>query len=287
MQSIKKVNTIEELNKLKENFISECNKREKRILVSEMIGSIQDFVTAKKIFESVAVQLMSKKDGKALINKYTKVIKENRSLKTLYAYNEGLNENKTNDSKKTYITEALSLGSTVNSNEYNNGLGKMVSIISEAFNLLGDEFVLENVCLNKTDKMIGESLYYLSTTKKDIRNLNEYMKHIDTVSENINESKSNDINIDLSLDDIVKNMKKNTMSENIDVIFNNDDKESTFKETKEICLEMIHNQKSNANNNEIISELNQIEMKLNEKKYTFDTFTKDMLYMTELQELLK
>ena len=39
--------------------------------------------------------------------------------------------------------------------------------------------------------------------------------------------------------------------------------------------------------NEIIVKLDEMYDKLSNKKYTFDTYTKDMLYMTELQEVLK
>ena len=64
------------------------------------MGQINDFCGAQAIFESMIVPLMGKKGGKNLINKYTKVIKENKSLKTIYAYHEGLKENKTTDAKK-------------------------------------------------------------------------------------------------------------------------------------------------------------------------------------------
>ena len=287
MQSIKKANTIEELNTLKEKFLSECNKREKRILVSEMLDNIRDFVTAKNVFESIATHLLSKRSGKDIINNYTKIIKENKSLKTLYIYAEGLKENNTPETKKSYITEALSIGNTIKDKEYANGIGNLVMVISEAFNLLGDEFVLDNVKVDKKTKIVGESLHYLSSTKKNIKNLNEYMLHIDSVSEIVSESKKNDIDVDLSLNDIVSEFKNTTVKESVSSIFDTDDKEKTFKETKQICLEMINTQKSNATDNDIVSELNKMEKKLNEKKYTFDTFTRDMLYMTELQEVLK
>ena len=287
MQSIKKATTIEELNTLKENFLSECNKREKRILVSEMLNNIRDFVTAKNVFESIATNLLSKKEGKTILNKYTKVIKENKSLKTLYTYSEGLKENNTPESKKSYITEALSIGDSINNKEYANGVGNLVMVISEAFKLLGDEFVLDNVNINPKTNMLGESLYYLSSTKKSIKNLNEYMNHIDNVSEIVSESKKSDINVDLSLTDVVSELKNTTVKESVSSIFNTNDKEKTFTETKQICLEMINNQKTNTTDSDIISELNKMEERLNEKKYTFDTFTKDMLYMTELQEVLK
>lgn len=287
MQSIKKANSISELKQIKENFLNECAIQEKRILVNEILNNINDFVTAKVVFESLASNLLYKTNGKYLINKYTKIIKENRSLKTLYSYNEGLNKNNTSESKKAFINEALSIGESINKSEYNNGLKKLINLISESFDILGDDFVLENVKIDNKTKLIGESLHYISSTKKTIKNLNEYMSHVNNVSEIVTENINTDINVDLTLEDVVSNIKNTVVTENVYDIFNTDDKEATFKETKKICMEMISKQKNSSNDNEIISELNKMEEKLGKKQYTFDTFTKDMLYMTELQEVLK
>jgi hypothetical protein len=287
MQSIKKANSISELNKIKENFLSECAKQEKIILVNEMFNSINDFVTAKTIFESLASNLLYEKGGKRLINNYTKIIKENKSLKTLYSYNEGLNKHNTSDSKKEYINEALSIGEYINPSEYENGLKEILKIISESFKILGEDFVLDNMKINKKTKLIGESLRYITSTKKTLKNLNEYMSHVDILSETINENIDNEIDANQSLEEVVSNIKKTTFTENIDNIFNTNDKESEFKETKKKCMEMISKQKNSSKDIEIISELNKMEEKLDKKHYTFETFTKDMLYMTELQEVLK
>lgn len=287
MQTISKANTLEELTQIKESFLSECKKREQTILVSNILGQINDFCGAQAIFESMIVPLMGKKGGKNLINKYTKVIKENKSLKTIYAYNEGLKENKTTDAKKAYITEALSLSAPIHYNEYVKGVGEVVSLISEAFKILGNDYILENVSYDNKAESIGSSLLYLSTTKKNIRNLNEYISHIDNVSENITESKDVTVNVDLSLDEIVSEMTQKVKNTDVDNIFNTDNKEKTFCEAKNVCLTMIKNQKEQTNDEEISAKLTEMETKLIKKQYTFETFTKDMLYMTELQEVLK
>ena len=287
MQTLSKANTLEELTQIKESFLSECKKREQTILASNVLGQINDFCGAQAMFESMIVPLMGKKGGKALINKYTKVIKENKSLKTIYAYHEGLKENKTPDSKKAYITEALSLSTPVQYNEYVKGVGDIVSLISEAFKLLGNEYVIENVSYDNKAESIGSSLLYLSTTKKNIRNLNEYISHIDNVSENIVESKDVVIDVNLTLDEIVSEMTQKIKNTNVDTIFNTDNKEKTFCEAKDACLSMIKKQKEQTNDEEICTKLTEMESKLTKKQYTFETFTKDMLYMTELQEVLK
>lgn len=275
-----------DLNKIKNDFLAECSLREDKINVTQLLGKITNFCDAKAMFESVAPSLMSKKNGKQLINQYVNIVKENKSLKTLYAYYEGLNKNETPISKKTYITEALSLGSKINQKEYLNGLKSVIGVIAESFKVLGDKFILENISHNKTCSIIGESLHYLSSTNKNIKNLNEYIKHIDIVSENITENKKTDINIDMTLDEIISD-GLTTESINIKEIFESENKEEIFKKTKQICLEMISTEKKNTNDTEILNKLNEIESKLSKKTYLFESFTKDMFYMTELQEMLK
>lgn len=287
-QKLKTINTLEELNQLKESFLSDCKIRENKILVTETIKQINSFGGAQNIFESLIIPLMRKENGKKLINKYTSTIKENKSLKTIYTYNEGLKENKTSDSKKTYITEALSLNNNINKKEYLNGVNEIINIIFEACNILGDEYFLNNIKYNDKFDKITESLLYLTTTKKDIKNLNEYMSHIDNVSEIISENIEKDtFNSNSTLEDIVNEMKLKNENVNLNKIFNNDNKEEVFNENKQICLDIISKQKNVSNDSEVINKLNEIENKLSKKNYTFETFTKDILYMTELQEILK
>ena len=208
-------------------------------------------------------------------------------MKTLYAYYDLLKNAQNSDKKKTYITEALSMAKPINNEEYINGLGKLINVIIEGFNALGDEYIVNNVKSDEKSKKICESLIYLSTTKKNIKNLNEYMNHIDKVSDIVTESIENDIDIDKTLKEIIDDVKEQPLKENIDNIFQTDDKEKTFDENKTICMEMISKQKENNKNNpEVTSKLNEIESKLNKKNYTFESFTKDILYMKELQEVL-
>ena len=135
--------------------------------------------------------------------------------------------------------------------------------------------------------MLGQSLVYLASTNKNLRNLNEYISHIENVSETISESKVQTINVDSTLDEIVSEMTQQVKSNSVDSIFNTDNKEKTFCEAKETCLTMIQHQKSQTNDAEIVNKLIEMEDKLQKKSYVYDTFTKDMLYMTELQEVLK
>ena len=286
MQNLSNATTVEEVSQIKETFLAECKKREQKILVSNILGKVDNFCTAQNMFESMIVPLMKEKGGKQLINKYVKVIKENTSLKTLYAYSEGLKDNNTSDTKKAYITEALSLSNPIKYNEYVKGVGNIVNLIAEAFAILGDEYVLENVSYDENRGAIGNSLLYLASTKKNIKNLNEYISHMDVVSEIITENKTNSVDIDLTLGEIVSEMTQK-MNSNVENIFSTDNKEKTFCECKEMCLNLINQQIQKNSDKEVLDKLHEMENKLTNKHYVFETFTKDMLYMTELQEVLK
>lgn len=287
LKNINKINTLTELNNLKNEFISECEKRANKIKVSNLLTECKNFCGSKTMFESLVPTLMTKKGGKKIINKYVKTIKENKSLKTIYAYYEGLKDNETPEQKKSYITEALSITQPIQYNEYVKGVGNIIELISESFKLLGDKFVLENVKPDNKSISLDESLVYLSTTRKNIKNLNEYFSHINKVSNYLTEEVNKNIDIDLSLDEIVSEMKTNMDKSGIDSIFETENKEKTFMECKENCLKQIETQKNNTKDIDIINKLNEIEEKLRNKHYVYETFTKDMFYMKDLEEVLK
>ena len=50
---------------------------------------------------------------------------------------------------------------------------------------------------------------------------------------------------------------------------------------------MINNQKSLTQDKEVLFKLTEMENKLQNKNYSYDTFTKDVFYMKELQDVLK
>lgn len=287
IQKIHEINTIDELNKLKIDFINECQKRENKIKVSDMLNKATNFCGAKHMFESIIPKLMSNKKGKKLIKKYINTIKENKSIKKIYAYYEGLKNTETPESKKTYIIEALSITKPINHNEYLTGVNDIINILSESFKLLGDEYVLNNIKPNNESILIDESLQYLSTTKKNLNNLNEYFTHINRVTNNLSENQKPTINLDSTLEDIVSNMKTKISESNIDNIFNTENKEKAFIDYKQNCMEMILKQKSQNTDKNVLNKLTEIEEKLKKKEYIYETYTKDMFYMKELLELLK
>jgi hypothetical protein len=279
--------TFDELETLKQGFLKECEEHRNSIAVANLLGTIRNFGDAKVMFESIIPSLLGKKEGKTLIKNYTNIIKENKSLKTIYAYHEGLKDNTTADAKKNYITEALSIGNKIDNTEYLNGLESVIKIISESFKLIGDKEVLNIITFDDNVKAINESINYLATTTKTVKNLNQYINHINTASETLVEAKQNvDFNIDVTLDDILSSKSNNAQSVMESIFDDSVDKETTFKKTKEECLKMIKEQRNSSHDFEVSTKLDEMAQKLSKKSYNYDTYTKDMLFMSELQEVL-
>lgn len=287
---IREANTFEELEVLKQDFLNECENQHDRLSVAQLLQSINNFSDAKNIFESIVPSLLSKKNGKNLINIYTKTIKENKSLKTLYAYHTGLNENETPEAKKNFITEAVSIGNKINGLEYSDDFSKIIGVIVESFKVLGDKEVLKLVNINENIQNVNASLEYLAKTPKTVKNLNEHINHINIVSNTLVENKTSNINtnLDATLEDVLKNNIVSNNNENImENIFNeNVDKETMFNNSKQLCLNMIQEQRNTTTDKKVTQKLDEMVEKLSKKLYNYDTYTKDMLYMSELQEVL-
>ena len=69
LKNINKINTLTELNNLKDEFISECEKRANKIKVSNLLTECKNFCGSKTMFESLVPTLMTKRGGKKIINK--------------------------------------------------------------------------------------------------------------------------------------------------------------------------------------------------------------------------
>lgn len=279
--------TLKDLELVKENFLRDYDKQKNVISVADLLSETKNFGDAKAMFESMIPSLLKMKGGKSLINKFAKIVKENQSLKTLYALHEGVKSCKDSDSKKNYITEALSITNLINHDDYLAGLSRVCRLLGESFNLLGAETVLNTVSHDKDAQMLGESLYYLASQKKTIKNLNEYISYINVVTESAKPDNESSINVNKTLEEIVSEMKGKVSNNNFDSIFEADNKEKAFCDAKKVCLEMISKQKSATTDNDVRVKLVEMEEKLTKKNYNFDSYTKDMLYMTELQEVLK
>lgn len=286
---IQSTKSIDELEEVKKDFLNECEKHNDHLSVAHLLSRINIFSDAKMMFESLMPSLLSVKGGKILINKYTKLIKENSSLKTIYAYHAGLNRNETPEQKKIFINEALSIDTNIDRKEYDRGMINVIKLITEGFKMIDDKEILNTVKIDEKIQSVNESLEFLLTTPKTVKNLNEHINHVNNVSQTIVENKTMDIpNLDMTLEDVLNKKINNSSINVVESIFNeNVDKEILFKQNKELCLSMIQEQRVNVSDAQVMQKLDEMCEKLTKKVYNYDTYTKDMLYMSELQDVLK
>ena len=154
--------------------------------------------------------------------------------------------------------------------------------------MIGDKTVLDIVTINDETRIVNESIDYLASTPKTVKNINKYISCVNAASETLVESKQNDeFNVDVTLDEMLQN-KNNSNAQNVmeSIFDDSSDKEATFEKTKTDCLTMIKEQRNSCKDAEISTKLDEMAQKLSKKSYNYDTYTKDMLFMSELQEVL-
>lgn len=285
---IKNTFSRSELTKMKEQFINECAEQESRLQVAERIGEIRSFGDIKIMFESLIPELLGKPAGKRLINTYTKTLKENRSLKTLYGLHAGLGDNETADKRRVFMQEALSLCKDFDRTEYLEGMRKLSRLMSESMRELNPILVLEKTAVSDTDKYVNESVLYLASNKKSLKNLNDYTKHMDIVSENKNPTPASPFNVNEDLASIFETFKAKNGSkeETFTAFLETDNKEQAFQDMKAMCLEALNSQKQNTQDTATLQKLSEMESKLRAKSYCYESYTKDMIHMSDLQSIL-
>lgn len=286
--TIKNTFSRSELSKLQEQFANECAEQDCRLQVAERIGEIRSFGDIKMMFESLIPSLLGKPNGKRLINAYTRTIKENKSLKTLYGIYDGINENTDSNKRRVFMQEALGLCENFDNVQYLEGMRSLSKLISESMRELSPSLVLEKTNLQNTDKCVNESILYLVSNKKTLKNLNDYTRHMEIVTECKAPAVTPSFNANEDIASVLESFKaeKENNPSAILGIFESDNKEETFLNMKQQCLEAIQKQKKSSQDSVTLRKLTEMEKKLEAKTYCFESYTKDMINMTDLQSVL-
>lgn len=281
-----------ELNKVIEGHIMQ---REKE----ELLESIETlpFYKLKKLFESISDKLMDSKDGKKILKKYIKTIKESKSLKGLYSLHDAIN--KTNDVKDSslFLNEALNIVSYDNVN-YMNDLKKLGGIVKEALTFAESSVESINECI-KTVSDVSSSIDYLYTNKKTLNNLNEYVENYTNVTKFINENKyvknggeeTIDVNTFITeANELTKTLDSEWCKKLFENIFlsniSGGSNEDLFNNYKTSCLSLIDKNLNECEDIQTRSTFENMKNNLEKKMFIKENFTTDITNLAELEDTL-
>lgn len=294
--------TIGDFQRLKESLNDVIDKRITKMKLEECINSFNSlsFACLNEIFKNTVDKLYETKEGKRLIKKYVKTIKESNDLKKVYSiYNIVNSPNKINDGA-LFIKESISLIKEIDKKNYGDSLSSISDIVKEcAVSANLDTEAIENI-KDKYHGSINESLDYILFNKMDINNVVEYTNGLSRITNFINENKKSENDLMVEKKSICE------LIGDFDKLFTNDieiwestaikdislaelsgkDKKGVFEEYKSECLSIIE-ENLNEKDAENSSRFQGMKEKLMKKEFNSDTIVEDILMLSELKHVLK
>lgn len=301
MDYVNTLNTIQEVESYR-NMINEmCDNRHKFIVLCEEAKelSTKSFGFIKESFEALSPILFKSSEGKKLMNKYTKMIKENKNLSSLHTINENIRKAGSETDIDFFVNSLMVVEWGVNPSTLKEDTNKLGRVLSEAYLLVGEEakslIPNENVSLSNAVNFIAES-------KKDTKNISEYSDAARIIKEHI-KSKDAKKNVfeSVDLDTLAKklvedfNVKygdKLTIEEAnaLREISSSEDRESVFNKYKEVCKSKITEAKKNFESKGDKASSDRLGVVLEQiasKSYVLDTVGADICSLIELSNIFE
>lgn len=301
MDYVNTLNTIQEVESYR-NMINEmCDNRHKFIVLCEEAKelSTKSFGFIKESFEALSPILFKSSEGKKLMNKYTKMIKENKNLSSLHTINENIRKAGSETDIDFFVNSLMVVEWGVNPSTLKEDTKKLGRVLSEAYLLVGEEakslIPNENVSLSNAVNFIAES-------KKGTKNISEYSDAARIIKEHIKskDAKKNvfeSVNLDtlakrLVEDFNVKYGDKLTIEEAnaLREISSSEDRESVFNKYKEVCKSKITEAKKNFESKGDKASSDRLGVVLEQiasKSYVLDTVGADICSLIELSNIFE
>lgn len=294
--------TIGDFQRLKESLNDVIDKRITKMKLEECINSFNSlsFSCLNEIFKNTVDKLYETKEGKRLIKKYVKTIKESNDLKKVYSIYNIVNSPNKIDDGTLFIKGSMSLIKEIDKKNYSDSLSSISDIVKECV-------VSANLDIETIEKLkskyygsINESLDYVLFNKMDTNNVVEYTNDLSRITNFINENKKHENDL------MVEGKSICELIGDFDKLFTNDieiwestaikdislaelsgkDKKDIFEEYKSECLSIIE-ENLNEKDAENSSRFQGMKEKLMKKEFNSDTIVEDILMLSELKHVLK
>lgn len=297
-------NSIEGLQAFQSEINKQITKRIDEAKLDEKIKEISNlsFSKLRTLFENISANLFDSPDGKKILGRYVKTIRENKDLRRVYLLTDLIKEGTSSDNLDLYLMNATSIFKS-NKVKIDEGTKKLGKIVAEGIKLA-------NLSVDEIDKIISqdfslmESINYIITNEQNIKNLNEWVENANVVVNFLKENKkakpieesieNNGDSPKALFDSLVENIKNSDMSnwersvaEDITVLnLSNSSKPELFEKYKNECINAINEAISKVEDIETKSKLTLMEQQMQKKNFNEETFVDDLLKLSELKALI-
>lgn len=298
------INTFKTIKEVEEyrNMVNEmCDKRSEFISLCNEANNLgeKSFTYIKECFESLSPELFKTNEGKKLINRYTKLVKENKNLSALHRINENIRKASKDTDIDYFMTNITNINWGVNPKTVCEDTKKLGRLLSEAYLIVGSEaknmLPSENIALSKAINFIAEG-------KCNSKNISDYSDASKIIKEHIklNNSSKNifeTVNLDEMAEKLINEFNSKYSDKLTDdeikilkEISNSSDKESVFNTYKETCTNKIKEAKITFEQNgdkSSCERLNVVLEQISNKKYNYNTVGSDICSLIELTNIFE
>ena len=299
--TINSFKTIKEVEDYRKQINEDCDNRISFINLVKKANDLSNgtFGYIKECFESISPELFLSKDGKAILNKYTTLVKGNKNLSTMHSVCEAIRKaGKTTDTSFLINKIVESNHSNIDKSKLKEDIKSLGMILAEGYLYIGEK---ANELLPSENKKLNAAIEYVTENKSSLKNIAEYTTALEIIKENIENKESQvshvfeqkDLNVLTS--ELIKefNTKYSDLLDDeefkaLKEIASSKDREGVFNKYKESCVESITNAKNlfDKNGDENSSKrLSSVLEQVSNKKYSLDTIGEDICNLIELSKI--
>ena len=294
--------TISEVENYRDTILEECKSRIDYLQTLTKAANLSEknFGYIKECFEAMSPELFNLKEGKQILNKYSKTIKENKNLSSLHRIYETIRK-AGKDTDVDFLMKSLSETKwDIDKKTVNEDVKKLGKILAEGYIMLGQEKA--DSILPKENTYLYKAVNYIAENQISKSNLLECSDAIKIIKSNILqkdgiknvfESKDLDELANELLEEFNKKYSDTLSAEETSVlkeIASSEDREGIFNKYKASCIEKINEAKkkfekdgdSNSSNR-----LNSVMEQVNNKPYNLETIGEDVCNLIELSNIFE
>ena len=301
MDYVNTLNTIQEVESYR-NMINEmCDNRHKFIVLCEEAKelSTKSFGFIKESFEALSPILFKSSEGKKLMNKYTKMIKENKNLSSLHTINENIRKAGSETDIDFFVNSLMVVEWGVNPSTLKEDTKKLGRVLSEAYLLVGEE---AKSLIPNENASLSNAVNFIAESKKGTKNISEYSDAAKIIKEHIkNKDSKKNVFESVNLDELAASLIKEFNAkydgklndEEIAILKEvscSENREEVFNKYKNACAVKITEAKKRfeANGDKSSSDrLGVVLEQISNKTFVLDTVGSDICSLIELSNIFE
>ena len=298
-EKINNMKTIEELdayqNELNEKF--DTRRRVLNLIAEAKELGGKSFGYLKESFENLSSKLFRTDEGKAVMRKYTNVIKENKSLSSLHKLYENIRKAHSGIDFDYFVGTICETNWNVKAKELTEGMEKLADVVAEGYIVVGEG---AGKYLGTENDRLDGAIEFIAENKVGQKNIVKYSEAVKVIREavekngNIADSFKKETDLDKTIEDLISKYSKDeyTDEEEKDMLANqiarSGDEEAVFIKKKTECVDSLDEaikKYSDGNHDEELSTLKKIHEQVSAKSYNPETIGPDICNFVEMTKL--